>query len=224
MGKPSFDQTRMEPQILTPQLLLHAYEMGVFPMAESADDPEVFWVDPQQRGIFDLDRFHVSRSLARRIRRAGFRVTLNGCFEDTVRACADRPETWINDVIFDLYARLHQMGYAHSLEVWSDDRLVGGVYGVALGGAFFGESMFSRDTDGSKVALTFLIDRLRQSGFGLFDTQFVTPHLRSLGAVEIPRRVYRQRLHQALALPVQLDVAAPVDPAEVVLQRMTQTS
>lgn len=214
----------MDSQDLTPELLLQAYRMGVFPMAESADDPEVFWVDPRRRGIFQMDGFHVSRSLARRIRRGGYEVTLNRAFADTLIACADREETWINQAIFQLYCDLHRLGYAHSLEIWSQDRLVGGVYGVSIGGAFFGESMFSRQTDASKIALAYLIDRLRQCGFMLFDTQFVTPHLRSLGAIEIPRRDYRLLLDKAQALPVQLDVVSPVASPDEVLQRMSQTS
>lgn len=214
----------MENTELTPELLLHAYEMGVFPMAESADDPEVFWVDPRRRGVLPLTGFHVSRSLARRIRRGSFRISLDQAFAETVQACADRDETWINQQIFDLYCALHGMGRAHSLEVWSEDRLVGGVYGVAIGGAFFGESMFSRETDASKVALVYLIDRLRESGFALFDTQFVTPHLRSLGAAEISRRDYRNQLRRALDLPAQLDVTTPIAAPHSVLQRMTQTS
>lgn len=214
----------MESTELTPHLLLRAYAMGVFPMAESATDPEVFWVDPRRRGIFPLDGFHVSRSLARRIRSGGFRITLNRAFADTVTACADRDETWINQMIFSLYCELHRMGHAHSLEVWSDQRLVGGVYGVTIGGAFFGESMFSRETDASKVALVYLMDRLRQNGFALFDTQFVTPHLRSLGAQEVSRRDYRQMLDRAVSLPVQLDVLAPISDPPAVLQRMSQTS
>lgn len=214
----------MESADLTPELLLQAYRMGVFPMAESADDPEVFWVDPRRRGIFPMGEFHVSRSLARRIRRGGVRITLNRAFAATVRACADREETWINQEIFRLYCELHQLGWAHSLEIWSETRQVGGIYGVAIGGAFFGESMFSHQTDASKIALVYLIDRLRQSGFTLFDTQFVTPHLRSLGAIEIPRRDYRSMLARAQGQSVQLDVSSPVSAPDVVLQRMSQTS
>lgn len=214
----------MEPQTLTPHMLLRAYEMGVFPMAESAEDSEIFWVDPRRRGIFPLEQFHVSRSLARRIRRGGFEVTLNQSFTEVLDGCADRDETWINDQIYTLYCELNRLGFAHSLEIRHAGRLVGGVYGVAIGGAFFGESMFSREADASKLALTYLVDRLRCSGFGLFDTQFVTPHLRSLGAIEVPRAAYRAQLAQALALPVQFDVASPVASAEGVLQRMTQTS
>lgn len=183
---------------LTPELLLRAYAAGVFPMAESRDDIEIHWVDPQRRGIFPLDGFHVSRSLARHIRRTRPRVTVDRDFAGVVTACGDRAETWINADIFAAYQALHAMGHAHSLEVWDDDRLIGGVYGVVLGAAFFGESMFSRAVNGSKVALTYLMHRLRAGGFRLFDTQFLTPHLASLGAVEIPRRAYRTALAEAI--------------------------
>jgi leucyl/phenylalanyl-tRNA---protein transferase len=184
---------------LTPDHLLSAYVQGIFPMAEGRDDPTVHWVDPRLRGVLPLDGFHISRSLARRIRRWPHRVTVNTAFAEVVLACADRDETWINGTILDLYLALHTRGYAHSLEVWEDDQLVGGVYGVALGAAFFGESMFSRRTDASKVALAYLVHRLRTGGFTLFDTQFLTPHLASLGGVEIKRTEYHRRLAKALA-------------------------
>ncbi len=209
---------------LTADMLLRAYALGVFPMAESREDPEVFWVDPRWRGIFPLDDFHISRSLARHIRRGGFEVSVNRDFDGTLRGCADRPETWINDTIFRLYTTLHARGFAHSLEVWEDGALVGGVYGVTLGAAFFGESMFSRRTNASKVALAYLVDRLRLGGFQLFDTQFITAHLRSLGAVEIPRAEYRRRLAEALARPADfIRPALPAAPQEL-LQRSTQMS
>ena len=209
---------------LTADMLLRAYALGVFPMAESREDPEVFWVDPRWRGIFPLDAFHISRSLARHIRRGGFEISVNRDFDGTLRGCADRPETWINDTIFRLYTTLHARGFAHSLEVWEDGALVGGVYGVTLGAAFFGESMFSRRTNASKVALAYLVDRLRLGGFQLFDTQFITAHLRSLGAVEIPRAEYRRRLAEALARPADfIRPALPADPQEL-LQRSTQMS
>lgn len=213
----------MERADLTPDLLLKAYALGVFPMAESRDDPEVFWVDPRRRGILPLDRFHISRSLARRLRRGGFEIAVNRDFAATVEGCADRPETWINDTIFALYVALHRRGHAHSLEVRRDGRLTGGVYGVTLGAAFFGESMFSRETDASKIALAFLVDRLKQAGFALFDTQFTTPHLRSLGGVDIPRATYHKQL--AAALSETRDFTAPTVPsAQSLVQRNTQTS
>ncbi|MCL4133846.1 UNVERIFIED_CONTAM: hypothetical protein GTU68_038652 [Idotea baltica] len=169
-------------------------------MSESADDPDIFWVDPQMRGIFELDSFHVSRSLARRIKRADYHCKINQDFAQTVRQCANRAETWINAEIFDLYCQLHNLGYAHSFEIHRADRLIGGVYGVTLGGAFFGESMFSIETDASKLALYHLIKHLNKQGFTLFDTQFITPHLASLGAIEITRNDYRDRLDQALGI------------------------
>lgn len=184
---------------LTPDHLLMAYAQGIFPMAESRDDSAVHWVDPRLRGVIPLDGFHISRSLARRIRRWPHSVTVNRDFMGVVHACADRPETWINATILDLYAQLHLNNHAHSLEIWEENTLVGGVYGVVLGSAFFGESMFSRRTDASKIALAYLVHRLRAGGFTLFDTQFLTPHLASLGAVEITRAAYHHRLATALA-------------------------
>jgi len=212
-----------EPE-LTPKLLLQAYASGIFPMAESQDDPTVFWVDPSRRGILPLEKFHISRSLRKVILSGRFQSRFNSDFAATVAACAEREETWINATIFDLYIALNRMGFAHSQEIWEDDELVGGVYGVALGGAFFGESMFSRRTDASKVALAYLIDRLRLTGFTLFDTQFITPHLRSLGGEEIDRSVYLDRLEQALLLQADITtLPAPQTPQDVI-QRNTQTS
>src|SRR5690606_7095702 len=166
----------------------------------------------------------ISRSLARTLRSGRFSVSYDRAFTDVVSGCADRDETWINDTIFALYARLHQRGQAHSVEVWQGFTLVGGVYGVAIGAAFFGESMFSRRTDASKIALAYLIDRLRSGGFTLFDTQFLTPHLESLGGVEISRAAYRRRLAQALQIRADFNRAGPVPQPSAMLQRMTQTS
>lgn len=209
---------------LTPDLLLSAYAQGVFPMSEGRDDPEVFWVDPQRRGVFPLDRFHISRSLARRMLRAPWQVTCDTDFIGVVTGCADRPETWINATILDLYHQLYLRGHAHSLEVRDGDRLIGGVYGVTLGAAFFGESMFSRATDASKLALAYLVDRLRAGGFVLFDTQFLTPHLQSLGAVEVSRAVYRRQLAAALTHDADFMAQGPVPRPQDVLQRNAQTS
>lgn len=183
---------------LTPDILLRAYAMGIFPMSDGRDDPEIHWIDPRRRGVLPLDGFHVSRSLAKRIRSGRFRATTDTAFEAVVEACAERDETWISHRIQRLYLQLHQLGFAHSVEVWEGDALVGGVYGVALGAAFFGESMFSRATDASKVALAHAVDRLRAGGFTLFDTQFLTPHLASLGGREIPRAEYHRLLAEAL--------------------------
>ena len=179
-------------------LLLHAYRSGIFPMAERRDDPEIFWVDPRRRGVIPLDGFRMSRSLARRLRRDDYRITLNADFAGVLDGCADRGETWINAEIRRLYSELHARGHAHSLEVWMEGALAGGVYGVAIGGAFCGESMFSRRRDASKIALAWLVDLLRRAGFTLFDTQFLTDHLASLGGVEIGRAEYRKRLAEAL--------------------------
>ena len=208
---------------LTPELLLHGYSIGIFPMAEHRDDRQIFWVDPQRRGILPLDDFHISRSLRRRMAKPDVSVTLDENFDGVLAACADRAETWINDEIADLYRELHRRGHAHSLEVWYGRELAGGVYGVAMGAAFFGESMFSHARDGSKIALACLTAHLRNCGFKLFDTQFVTPHLLSLGAVEIPRRTYHQSLQSALNQHARID-ALPVPQPQEVIQRMIQTS
>lgn len=209
---------------LTPDLLLRAYTAGVFPMSESQDDPNVFWVDPRARGVLPLDGFHLSRSLRRTILRAPFELTLDLNFEEVVRGCAERDETWINDPIFRAYFALHRMGYAHSIEAWQGDRLVGGVYGVALGRAFFGESMFSRTTDASKVALATLVAHLGMVGFRLFDTQFLTEHLARLGAIEIPRARYHRVLKAALSQGVAEILSQPLPDAHSVVQWLTQTS
>ncbi len=208
---------------LTPELLLHGYSIGIFPMAEHRNDPEVFWVDPRRRGIMPLDGFHVSRSLARALRRTSFEPRLNSAFAKVVDACADREDTWINGEISSLYSALHDRGHAHSFEVWENSALVGGVFGVVLGSAFFGESMFSRRDNASKMALAGLVDMLRRGGFTLFDTQFLTTHLASLGAIEISRAEYHSRLHHAQARKAHI-ASLPVAPFQDVMQRMTQTS
>ncbi len=209
---------------ITADLLLRAYASGIFPMAESADNPEIYWVDPEMRGVMPLNGFHISRSLARRVRREDYSVSVNQDFDGVVAACADRDETWINDKIFLLYSQLHRRGYAHSLEIRREDELVGGVYGVALGGAFFGESMFSRVTDASKTALAYLVDRLRENGFTLFDSQFLTPHLASLGGVEIEREEYRRQLAESLQVDADFLTPVPRQGAQDVIQRNTQMS
>lgn len=208
---------------LTPDLLLHGYSIGIFPMAEHRDDRDIFWVDPRRRGVLPLDSFHISRSLGRRMRKPDVSVTLDTDFDRVLEACADRSETWINDEIATLYKELHRRNRAHSLEVWYGRDLAGGVYGVTMGAAFFGESMFSHARDASKVALACLTAHLRDCGFTLFDTQFVTSHLLSLGAVEIPRAGYQQRLRDALGRHAQID-AQPVPQPQEVMQRMSQMS
>ena len=184
---------------LNPDLLLRAYAIGVFPMADSRQAEEVFWVEPRRRAIIPLDKFHLSRSLRKVIRSDRFRVTRDRAFHEVVRACADRDETWINDSIEASYGVLHSRGFAHSVECWIGDDLVGGLYGVRLGAAFFGESMFSTRTDASKVALAWLVARLRVGGFCLLDCQFMTEHLRSLGATEIGQKDYLALLDSALS-------------------------
>lgn len=211
-------------QKLTPDIMLQAYASGIFPMAQTRDDPELFWVDPQFRGVFELDNFHISRSLARKIRQEPFTIRTNTAFMDVIIGCAGREETWINAPLLELYEQLHEAGHAHSQEVWEGNILVGGVYGLTIGAAFFGESMFSHRTDASKIALAYLVDRLRLGGFTLFDTQFITPHLASLGAVEIPHDAYHLLLEQALPLEADFLRAPEMPSAYSVLQRNTQTS
>jgi leucyl/phenylalanyl-tRNA--protein transferase len=197
--------TRSRQPDITPDLLLRAYSIGLFPMADSADDPELFWVEPELRGIIPLDDFHISKSLAKTIKRAPFDIRYDTAFEDVMKGCAapapDRPTTWINAKILSLYATLHKMGHAHSVEAWDGDELVGGLYGVSLGSAFFGESMFSRRTDASKICLVHLVERLRKRGFKLLDTQFTTEHLKSFGAVDVPKTRYEKMLARAIASP-----------------------
>ncbi len=187
---------------IPPDLLIKAYASGVFPMAESAADPEVFWVRPETRGVIPLDGLHVPRSLRKTLRRSRFDVTFDRAFEAVIDACAEareeRRSTWINPPIREAYVELHRRGHAHSVECWRDGELTGGLYGVSLGRAFFGESMFSRERDASKVALVHLVEQLNRQGFVLLDTQFTTDHLKRFGAVDVPRRRYEKLLEQAL--------------------------
>ncbi|WP_188476173.1 leucyl/phenylalanyl-tRNA--protein transferase [Primorskyibacter flagellatus] len=209
---------------LTADLLLHAYTTGIFPMSEHRNDPEVFWVEPRRRGIIPLDGFRISRSLARALRRDDYTVTLNRDFMGVIEGCADRTETWISDKIAGLYEELHDAGFAHSVEVRDETGLIGGVYGVALGGAFFGESMFSRRTNASKIALAWLVAHLRNGGFRLFDTQFLTSHLASLGGIEVSRAEYRSLLAEALAYPADFTTPALPRSGHEVVQFNTQMS
>ena len=185
---------------ISPRLLLQAYAAGIFPMAEHKDDASVFWVEPENRGVLPLERFHISHSLRRVIRKGVFEVTFDTAFRDVMLGCADRAETWINAQILDVYGALFDLGFAHSVECRQEGRLVGGLYGVALGGAFFGESMFSKVTNASKVALCALAERLKKGGFVLLDTQFLTPHLAGFGGIEIPRAAYLDLLNRALGI------------------------
>lgn len=209
---------------VTPTLLLRAYAAGVFPMADSAETDEIFWVEPRMRGILPLDQFHLSRSFRKRLQRGGFHVTIDEAFATVVQGCANRPETWINRPIHNLYCSLHKLGHAHSIEVWADDRLIGGLYGVRLGGAFFGESMFSRAPDGSKIALAYLVARLRAGGFALLDTQFTTTHLERLGARTVPKEIYQTLLSEALRLQGDFWALSPAASPASVAQLITQTS
>ncbi|MCZ7936196.1 leucyl/phenylalanyl-tRNA--protein transferase [Agrobacterium salinitolerans] len=190
---------------ITVDILLRAYSVGLFPMADSADDPELFWVEPEIRGIIPLNSFHVSKSLAKAMRRKPFEIRFNTAFEAVMAGCAaeapDRPSTWINAVIRRLYSELHQIGHAHSVEAWEGEELVGGLYGVSLGAAFFGESMFSRRTNASKICLVHLVERLRQQGFTLLDTQFTTEHLKTFGAIDVPKQDYTKMLDLAVNRP-----------------------
>ncbi|AXV15064.1 leucyl/phenylalanyl-tRNA--protein transferase [Neorhizobium sp. SOG26] len=190
---------------ITPDILLRAYSIGLFPMAESADDPEIFWVEPEVRGILPLDSFHVSKSLAKTVRRRPFDIRFDTAFDEVIAACAepapDRPSTWINSTIRRLYGNLHKMGHAHSVEAFEGDELVGGLYGVSLGAAFFGESMFSRRTNASKICLVHLVERLKAHGFILLDTQFTTEHLKTFGAIDIAKDDYLKLLREAVDLP-----------------------
>ncbi len=187
---------------ITPQMLLRAYACGIFPMAESADDPQLYWIEPQARGILPLDAIDVPRRLARTVRQARFHVTFDRDFEGVIDGCAaprpGRRSTWINSQIRSLYRDLYRQGHCHTVEVRLDGRLVGGLYGVALGGAFFGESMFSTERDASKVALVYLCARLIHGGFTLLDTQFVTEHLRQFGTIEIDKAEFQERLQDAV--------------------------
>ncbi len=213
---------------LDPEVLLRAYASGVFPMADSADSADVFWVEPKRRGVLPLDKFHLSKSLAKTLRSERFTLTVDRAFDAVLAACAEpvpgRTETWINPLISQAYRDLHTLGHAHSVEAWTDDgTLAGGLYGVRLGGAFFGESMFTRVRDGSKAALAALVARLQVGGFTLLDTQFLTEHLAGFGAVEIGARAYGAKLALALGVAADFfalealgsDLAAPASPRPI---------
>ena len=214
--------------VLTPELLLRGYAIGIFPMAESADDPGVHWVDPQRRGVLLPGHFHAPRSLLKTIRRQPFEIRVDSAFPAVVDACAapapGRTETWINGTIRDLYLDLFRIGHAHSVEAWDGGELVGGLYGVSLGGAFFGESMFSRRTDASKLCLCYLWDRLMNAGYQLLDTQFLTTHLARFGTAEIARSRYLKLLEAALPLRCDFHSAGGAGTVDSVLQSVNQTS
>lgn len=184
--------------MIAPEILLQGYRLGVFPMA--MEDGSIEWFSPDPRGIIPLDRFHAPHALARLLRKGVFEIRVDSSFTEVMRRCAEREETWINEEIISSYTRLHQLGYAHCVEAWHDGKLAGGLYGVALGGAFFGESMFHEVTDASKVALAALVARLRAQRFTLLDTQWLTPHLARFGGIEVSRRQYMHLLGRAVAL------------------------
>jgi leucyl/phenylalanyl-tRNA--protein transferase len=214
------------PEPITPQILLRAYAAGLFPMAEDAGDDNLSWYDPRERGIFPLDGLIVSKSLAKTIRAQKFEIRIDSDFDQVIAACAesrpDREKTWINQSIVLLFGELFDMGFAHTIEAWRDGELVGGLYGLALAGAFFGESMFHRATDASKVCLVHLVARLRRGGFALLDSQFITPHLASLGAIEISRADYRRRLDDALRLRGDFGLLGADAPPETILSLVRQ--
>lgn len=208
--------------------LLNAYANGIFPMSEDRHDPSLFWVDPEERGIIPLDDFHIPRRLARVVKADKFQVSFNRAFHDCITACSmpsrGRNTTWINDQIIALYTGLHEQGYAHSIECWRRGQLVGGLYGVSIGAAFFGESMFSRENDASKVALVHLVARLIAGGYTLLDTQFITAHLEQFGAIEIPREIYKERLRDAIEQTSDFYSLPAAASGSSILQSITQTS
>jgi leucyl/phenylalanyl-tRNA--protein transferase len=209
---------------LSPEVLLFAYQQGLFPMAEGRNAKQIQWIQPEKRGIFQLGNFHISKSLRRVILKKDYSITINSCFPKVMEKCADRSETWINDDIYNCYCKLHEDGFAHSVEVWRNSHLIGGIYGVTIGAAFFGESMFSEAANGSKIALAYLHDRLLKAGFLLFDTQFLTEHLASLGAIEISQAQYLVKLEKALNKnAIFLDINYSSD-VETIAHRSTHRS
>ena len=213
---------------ITPQVVLKAYACGIFPMAEDAQDNALYWIDPEMRGVLPLKGFHLARRLKRTLRSGGFEIRVDTAFAGVLDGCAraapGRGSTWINARIRRLYTDLHRLGHCHSVEAWHEEQLVGGLYGIRLGGAFFGESMFSIRTDASKVALVHLVARLIAGGFNLLDTQFVTAHLARFGAIEIPRADYQKKLDEALAVQGDFFKLPPAASPDEVLQVLSQTS
>ena len=195
---------------ITADLLLKAYTIGVFPMAESHDSLDLHWIDPENRGILPLDKIHITRSLRKTLKKAPFEIRCNTAFSEVLESCSattsQRPDTWINPLIKKIYTQLFERGFAHSVECWLDGRLVGGLYGVSLGGAFFGESMFTRRSDASKVALIHLAARLKKGNYSLLDTQFTTQHLSQFGTIEIEREIYKTCLFEAMQVPARFPV------------------
>jgi leucyl/phenylalanyl-tRNA--protein transferase len=220
----SRDDVQLE---ITPQVLLKAYAVGIFPMAESADDPGLYWIEPESRGILPLDRFHVPRRLARTIASDRFEIAIDRDFDAVISGCAaattTRPKTWINQRIRKLYGELYELGACHTVEAWRGGKLAGGLYGVDLGGAFFGESMFSRERDASKVALVHLVARLKVGGYALLDTQFTTKHLKQFGAIDVDKREYQQMLDRAVRRKADFYRLGGAT-SDFILQSVSQTS
>ena len=214
--------------VLTPEILIAAYRYGIFPMAENRDDPRVFWVDPEERGILPLDDFHIPRRLAQTIRNSDISIRIDTCFTEIIELCAapsnNRPDSWINTIIAEQYVELYKVGHAHSIECWLNDEVVGGLYGVSIGGAFFGESMFSRVRDASKIALVYLVARLKFGGYQLLDTQFLTEHLAQFGARSMEKEAYKYFLSGVVDLPADFNRLPETTPVQDVLHFSTQTS
>ena len=213
---------------LNEQTILKGYSLGIFPMSESFDDPKIYWINPKKRGIIPIKDFKISKSLKKEIKKNKFKITINKNFNKVITNCAkktkNRPKTWINKKIIDSYSNLHEIGHAHSIEAWFQNKLVGGLYGVSLGSAFFGESMFSTMSNASKICLIYLIANLQTKGFILLDTQFVNPHLKKLGAIEISRKKYLKILGNSLKKNIDFNKKIPQSSIYEDIQSMTQTS
>ena len=213
---------------LNEETILKGYSLGIFPMSESFDDPKIYWINPKKRGVIPIKDFKISKSLKKEIKKNKFKITINKNFNEVIKNCAkktkNRPKTWINKKIIDSYSSLHQLGHAHSIEAWFKNKLVGGLYGVSLGSAFFGESMFSTMSNASKICLVYLIANLRIKGFILLDTQFINPYLKKLGAVEISRKKYLKILGNSLKKNINFNKKIPQSSIYDIVQSMTQTS
>ena len=213
---------------LNEQTILKGYSLGVFPMSESFDDPKIYWINPKKRGIITIKDFKISKSLKKEIKKNKFKITINKNFNKVITYCAkktkNRPKTWINKKIIDSYSNLHEIGHAHSIEAWFQNKLVGGLYGVSLGSAFFGESMFSTMSNASKICLVYLIANLNKKGFTLLDTQFVNPYLKKLGAIEISRKKYLKILGNSIKKNIDFNKKIPQSSIYEDIQSMTQTT
>ncbi len=213
---------------LNEETILKGYSLGIFPMSESFDDPKIYWINPKKRGVIPIKDFKISKSLKKEIKRNKFKITINKNFNEVITNCAkktkNRPKTWINKKIIDSYSSLHELGHAHSIEAWFQNKLVGGLYGVSLGSAFFGESMFSTMSNASKICLVYLIATLKKKGFALLDTQFINPYLKKLGAIEISRKKYLKILGNSLKKNINFNKKIPQSSIYDIVQSMTQTS